>query len=542
MEQVFPSELATSIPTPPARTLRPGLRTPWHSAGFPTDVQADSARRLRIAAVLYAFVFFVSDPLTAMFLPDGGAFFSTILQWGPATISILAALIVVVITGMRRIPTSTVLSIGLSFQVVGSFGIAAAQFLDVDLTNRELPMGLSWVAVWMLAFTVTVPNAPRRALAAALASGSAVPIVLAYVVTARDLDISPIHYFMHAVLPYLLVVLVAYVSARVVHSLGTQLKHARELGSYRLIERIGHGGMGEVWRAQHRLLARAAAIKLIRLADDHAGVAASELRMRFEREAQATASLRSPHTIELYDFGVTDDQVFYYVMELLDGCDLQALVERFGPLPVDRAVHLLEQICHSLGEAHDRGLIHRDIKPANIYVCRYGRDADFVKVLDFGLVKPHHEEGRTMPDLTCAFGTRGTPGFMAPEQIVGGHEVDGRADIYALGCVAFWLVTGRAVFSGRTPMDTILKHVQEPPVPPSSVPGVTIPTALDDLILACLAKNPDDRPATADIVAARLGEVELDTQWSQARAWAWWDAARQGTTSSGPPLLDQNLT
>ena len=181
-----------------------------------------------------------------------------------------------------------------------------------------------------------------------------------------------------------------------------------------------------------------------------------------------TASLRSPHTIELYDFGVTEDGTFYYVMELLEGFDLQALIEQFGPVPIERAVVLLTQVCHSLAEAHDRGLIHRDIKPANVYACRYGRELDFIKVLDFGLVKPvnRHEEP-TQLSLSSAHAVRGTPAFMAPEQALGDRPVDARSDLYAVGCLAYWLVTAQHVFQGHTPLETIVKHVQVSPDPPS---------------------------------------------------------------------------
>ena len=250
----------------------------------------------------------------------------------------------------------------------------------------------------MLAYTVIVPSPPRRALVAALLSVSSVPIVVGLVmafgpaVPAMD----PVGFFFMLVLPYLLVVLMAYVGARVVYGLGAEVTRARELGSYRLEERLGAGGMGEVWRARHRLLARPAAIKLMRpeVLGGSSPERQSELQARFEREAQATASLRSPHTIELYDFGVSDDGAFYYVMELLDGFDLDTLVQKFGPVSEERAAHLLMQVCHSLAEAHEAGLVHRDIKPANVYVCRYGREVDFVKVLDFGLVKSHGPAGR----------------------------------------------------------------------------------------------------------------------------------------------------
>jgi serine/threonine-protein kinase len=280
--------------------------------------------------------------------------------------------------------------------------------------------------------------------------------------------------------------------------------------------------MGEVWRAEHHLLARPAAIKLIRATASERQ--AEELRARFELEAQAIASLRSPHTIQLYDFGVTDEGSFYYVMELLDGFDLQTFVQRFGPLPIDRALHVLAQVCHSLGEAHAQGLIHRDIKPANVFVCRYGREVDFVKVLDFGLVKPlSDDQGTTRVDLTAAHVARGTPAFMAPEQAIGDRPVDTRADLYALGCLAYWLVTGQTVFAGHTAIDTLVKHAHTPPSAPSQRTELPIPVGFDDLVLACLAKDPAARPQTADAVAERLTAIGAGLAWTQARAQAWWE-------------------
>ena len=245
--------------------------------------------------------------------------------------------------------------------------------------------------------------------------------------------------------------------------MGRRLREARDLGSYELEERLGEGGMGEVWRAKHRLLARPAAIKLVQpemLGAD--GSADSRLALqRFESEAQATAALTSPHTIRLFDFGATDDGRFYYVMELLDGRDMAALVGEFGPLPVPRVLFLLRQVCHSLAEAHSRGLVHRDIKPANIFVCRMGLDADVVKVLDFGLVQSAERD--PAQDLTQTLATLqgvvGTPAFMAPEMIVGDRAVDHRADLYALGCVAYFLLTGEHVFQGGTHMQSLIDHV-----------------------------------------------------------------------------------
>ncbi|HYN07804.1 MAG TPA: serine/threonine-protein kinase [Vicinamibacterales bacterium] len=495
--------------------------------GFPPELLSQSAARLRTGALLYAFVFFMNNPLPAILFADERArFLSSPLIWAPSTISILAAIVVAAMTSNPRIPVARILVVGLVFEVIGSFGIAAAQYLDVGLWAREPPWaGLSWVAIWILGFTVMMPTPPRWALVAGVASASSVPVVVAFVMATEPSApvLSPGRFLFRVALPYLLVVVVGYVSAWLIYRLSSELKRARELGSYRLIERLGSGGMGEVWRAQHRLLARPAAIKLMRpevLGGSTPG-RQSELHARFEREAQATSLLRSPHTIELYDFGVADDGSFYYVMELLDGFNLETLITKFGPVPGERAVHLLTQVCHSLGEAHAAGMIHRDIKPANVYVCRYGRDVDFVKVLDFGLVKSQDAE-QTMTAVSTSHVVRGTPAFMSPEQAVGHKAMDGRADIYAIGCLAYWLITGELVFSGRTAMETVLKHTSETPLPPSQRTELTIPASLDRLVLDCLAKNPDDRPPTADVVAARLCQVETPTAWTPRRASEWW--------------------
>jgi serine/threonine protein kinase len=278
--------------------------------------------------------------------------------------------------------------------------------------------------------------------------------------------------------------------------------------------------MGEVWRAEHASLARPAAIKLIR-PDALAGGDEDRTTAvrRFEQEAQATAQLRSPHTITLYDFGQTADGACYYVMELLDGIDLQALVDRFGPLPPERAVHVLRQVCRSLAEAHERGLVHRDVKPANIYLCRHGIEVDFVKVLDFGLVK-HTARSSGEPHLTQEGQISGTPSYMAPE-VARGEALDRRADLYAVGCVAYWLLAGRTVFAGDTAIKQILAHVGDTPSRPSLHGAV--PQALDELVLRCLAKSPSERPATAQAIAAELDAVPVERPWTDERARAWWD-------------------
>jgi eukaryotic-like serine/threonine-protein kinase len=515
----------------PAETVLPrDLSSRTSLTGLPPELLAQSARRLRILALQYAFVFFMSDPLLAILFPDQrAAFVASALRWAPSAASITTALVVTALTFSRRMDVGTVLDIGLVFEVVGSFGIAAAQYLDPSRYVLGPPwVGLSWVAVWMIGFTVVVPSPPRKALTAALASAVSVPLVAGIAMAAdfTPIRLSPVRFFFVLVVPYLLVVLVSYIGARIVYSLGTELKRAQELGSYRLVERLSQGGMGEVWRARHRLLARPAAIKLIRpeMLGGSSLDRQSELRARFEREAQATASLRSPHTIQLYDFGVAEDGSFYYVMELLDGFDLESLVDRFGPVAPDRAVKLLRQVCQSLAEAHAEGLVHRDIKPANVFVCRYGREVDFVKVLDFGLVKAEGEDRATQLSLSRDYHVGGTPAFMAPEQVLGTGPIDARSDVYSVGCVAYWLLTGQLVFAGRTAMETMVQHTQAKPVPPSQRTELKIPEALDEVVLACLEKDPGHRPATAEALAARLCSIEATGSWTQDDARRWWDS------------------
>jgi DNA-binding NtrC family response regulator len=293
------------------------------------------------------------------------------------------------------------------------------------------------------------------------------------------------------------------------------------VGSYRLIEQIGSGGMGEVWLARHQLLARPAAVKIVRESVAGLGEDGHALRQRFAREAQVTAELQSPHTVQLFDFGTTETGSFYYVMERLRGMDLQRLVERHGPLPPERTVFLLMQTCRSLSEAHALGLVHRDIKPANLFVCRLGSDYDFLKVLDFGVVSRQARD--SMASITAAGMVLGTPAFLAPELVSGQAAFDERADIYALGCVAFWLLTGRPPFEARDAASLLLQLSTIAPSPPSALSGGPIPADLDELVLECLAKDPSRRPRSAELLWDRLASLPITAVWDQRRARAWWE-------------------
>jgi DNA-binding NtrC family response regulator len=300
------------------------------------------------------------------------------------------------------------------------------------------------------------------------------------------------------------------------------LDNAVRVGSYRLIEQLGAGGMGEVWLARHQLLARPAAVKIVRESAAAFGEEGQALRQRFAREAQVTAELQSPHTVQLFDFGMTETGSFYYVMERLRGMDLQRLVERHGPLPPERTVFLLKQACRSLSEAHALGLVHRDIKPANLFVCRLGSEYDFLKVLDFGVVS--HQSRESIPPITVAGMVLGTPAFLAPELVSGQVSFDERADIYALGCVAFWLLTGRPPFGAGDAVSILMQHSTKTPAAPSTICEASIPADLDALVLECLSKEPALRPASADRLGDRLEKLSIPTEWSQQRAREWWES------------------
>jgi len=500
---------------------------------LPPDLLREARDRLRILALLLAFVFATVNYISPLLAgPEHVAHhFANLARWAPGVLSITLALVVAVLCGMPRISDQALLGIGLVFEVVASFGIAATEYSQFYAPIQVGPgdfggVGLSWVAVWILLFTVVIPTPPRKALIAALASASAVPLTFANTLARADelaFIPTPTEFSVAFVLTYLLVVLMAYVGARVVYKLGTDVSRAREMGSYRLTRLLGRGGMGEVWLARHRMLARPAAIKLVdptMLGGADAEVRESMIR-RFEREAQATAAMRSPHTVELFDFGVAHDETFYYVMELLDGYDLDSLVTRFGPVPTERAIHFLKQICHSLAEAHDNDLIHRDVKPANVYACRYGREVDYVKVLDFGLVKTHASPGD--PNLTGQGLAGGTPAHMAPEQVLAESAVDARTDLYAVGCVAYWLVTGRLVFESDSALAMIADHARTEPIPPSEKTELEIPASFERIILQCLEKDPEKRPQNADELAALLENCVTRDPWTRERAEAWWE-------------------
>jgi len=304
---------------------------------------------------------------------------------------------------------------------------------------------------------------------------------------------------------------------RFIYGLRAQVVQAQRLGQYVLDELIGEGGMGIVYKARHALLRRPTAIKL--LLPERAG---AHMLRRFEREVQLTALLTHPNTVNVYDYGRTADGTFYYAMEFLDGINLEQLVNEFGPQDSRRVVHILEQVAGSLSEAHGVGLVHRDIKPANVILCNRGGLPDIAKVVDFGLVKDANELGHGDPSLTSVNAIIGTPLYLAPEGILSPDKVDGRSDIYALGAIGYFLLTGQPVFAGATVIEVCVQHVNAEPVVPSTRLGKPVPQALEALVLRCLAKRPEDRPQSALMFLAELASTNIPP-WPREQAAGWWD-------------------
>ena len=404
--------------------------------------------------------------------------------------------------------------------------------------------------VTVMVRAILVPSRPSRTMV--LSALAFIPTVIVCIARHHPTQLLPgftpgfqkLHMTLNTVLWSVLGTTLATIVSRVIYGLRQQVAEANELGQYILEEPIGGGGMGEVWRARHRLLIRPAAIKLIRPQALPAMAGDSELLMRrFEREARATAALKSPHTVQLYDFGTTEDGRLYYVMELLDGLDLDTLVRQYGSLPAERVIHILRQVCSSLQDAHGNGLVHRDIKPANVVVSRAGTTFDFVKVLDFGLVKldtTRRAEDDAVAKLSTEGSTSGTPAFMAPEVVLGDAVTDHRVDLYALGCVGYWLLTGKVVFEG-TAMQVMVHHAQTPPQRPSLRVEGPIPAPLEDLIMECLEKDPTRRPPSAEVVSTRLNAVPLSSAWTVERAEDWW-ATHRPLPPDARPVADVLLS
>src|SRR4051812_33000012 len=509
----------------PASTPSTLLKSRSRSREIPEDLLREASLRLGIMSLLGAVLWTVgtvAGHLASLAQHDVGwaNFESTDVI---AIVMVIVSLALFAYTRKSKRDPAVILDIGLGYLVVSSLALGMLWHVGTLPPGYQLTTQISWVGALLLMFAAIVPTPPLKMFAVGMLAASMNPIAMLFARArgAWDFGSSFNAILMHY--PDYILVGVAVLISQVVTRLGQQVTKAREMGSYQLGELLGRGGMGEVYKAKHRMLARPAAIKLIRAetlgAADHE--TASLAIMRFRREAEAAANLRSEHTVELYDFGVTADDTLYLVMEFLDGMDLETLVRQQGPLSPGRVSYIVRQVCDSLDEAHSYGMVHRDIKPANIHLGRVGRKHDFVKVMDFGLVKAisdaaPEETLATIPGQMAV----GTPAYMSPEMALG-ETVDARTDIYALGCVAYFLLTGELVFGGEKAVNLIAKHLQAEPVPPSERTTQAIPPSLERLIMKCLAKDPNSRPQSAAELSDALSWVAADA-WGEKQANDWW--------------------
>jgi len=494
---------------------------PVPSSGLPDDILARVPRRLGILALVLGGLIFVEGLVSHLVEYATRDAYPTLENvWDLVGVSTIATTSLLMAWVGLRLPAPTAIRIGVAYLVLIALLLSFTDHADYFWRGDHRLHGLPAVTALILVFPVVVPMRPMSALVVALLMAGGGPLAMWALVAALGYEPPGAGAQLDA-FPFVFA-FVAPVLAWIVHQLGMEVKRARRLGAYTLEEKLGGGGMGEVWRASHRFLARPAAVKLIR-AQAHQGEHSAASLERFEREAQATACLQSPHTVGLYDFGVTEDQRPYYVMELLEGIDLETLVRQFGPQPSERVIAWLGQMCHSLGEAHECGLVHRDVKPANIIVCRYGPDFDFIKVLDFGLVTWGSAIDVAQSKLTAEGRLVGTPAYMPPEMATAAEAASPRSDIYAVGCVAYWLLTGKPVFTGASPIEVILGHVDKTPVAPSEATEQAIPAELDRIVLSCLTKTPDQRPDSARQLAHELAACRVGSPWTAERARTWWE-------------------
>jgi len=426
----------------------------------------------------------------------------------------------------RNLPLKWLIAIDLFYAFGSGCIFASAAYIAYD---RQFSAWVNtlWAVLITFLRTIVIPSTGKRtAIAASLVFA---PLTLAAIGISELQELPPDAYIAGALMIVVTVVLLSTIGSGVIYGLRRQASAAMRLGQYTLDAKIGEGGNGSVYRAHHALLRRPTAIKL--MLPDRIGADTID---RFEREVQHMSHLTHWNTVAVYDYGRNPEGLFYYAMEYLDGINLENLVIEHGRQPADRVVAILIQVCGALNEAHRKGIIHRDIKPANIILCERGDVPDVAKVVDFGLVKEiTAEKGESM--------ILGTPAYVAPEAVTDPATIGPAVDLYALGCVGYFLLTGRRVFEGKTNVDLCVQHVTAQPKPPTSH-GVKMPAELERVILMCLAKQPADRPASAAALAKLLREVPAARDWSEEEAIAWWSDFKKADRPSAASADTMTIT
>jgi predicted Ser/Thr protein kinase len=453
------------------------------------------------------------------------------------------------VLGIRTLAALDVVAtftVGIAFAMMGASLAYRGGLLISDpmVAMLTATLGIAFTLIWR---AVVVPSTPQRT--AALTTLAIAPLIVADILVlgvARPSTAGHPAAAPFAVLWALVTLAIAVVASNVVFGLRREVQRARRLGQYTLDEKIGEGAMGIVYRAHHAMLRRPTAIKL--LAPQRMG---QRNVQRFEREVQLTAMLTHPNTVAIYDYGRTPDGVFYYAMEYLDGIDLEDLVRRHGAQPEGRVIHILRQVCRALAEAHGLGVIHRDIKPGNIILTIRGGEPDVAKVVDFGLVKELDTADGTETTSIDSPSPRlrrrlagapaeaegnvliGTPLYLSPEAITVPESVDARSDLYAVGAVGYFLLTGEPLFEGRTIMELCAHHLHTVPTPPSVRMGRPVDERLESALLTCLAKSPDDRPPSAQALHDVLAASRAASNWSAKDARRWWAGFRPAAPPPG---------
>jgi serine/threonine-protein kinase len=486
-------------------------------------------RLVLFAKIAVAFVAANWALLTAVGLASGaGLSFVVRAEGAVALVNCALSLAVWALCRRRARPLAALRALDAAFLVIACAVLSCRPLFERSLPYLPIVAGKG-VTFAVMTRAVLIPGSAARTLAVSIA-GYLPLFAVAFVVwygadAAFETGEHPS--LAQFVVNGLLGATLATVVSSVIFRLRRQVEKAKQLGQYRLEEKVGTGGMGEVFRASHTMLRRPTAIKLLR--PDKAG---EENLARFEREVQLTSELTHPNTVSIYDYGRTPDGTLYYAMEFLDGLNLEELVRDHGPQPPARVVHILEQVSSSLVEAHARGLIHRDIKPPNVILCVRGGLHDFVKLVDFGLVK--HVAADADAAVTASDAITGTPLYMSPEAIRTPDRLDARSDIYAVGAVGYFLLAGKHLFDSRSAIEVCSLQLKSMPEPPSVRLGKPLPEDLEALVLRALAKSPEERPQSAAELLEALRHSADHGKWGEEEARAWWDAHRGPGERAGP--------
>ena len=533
------AERAKAVPAP--RVTKPRARiAPWSPTASQEEVRAHLQERLRIFSKMMFWPFCV----LVLFLYALYAVHPRIKPPRSDIVHVAALIGLVCMAALwyfalvrSKVSVEVLYGIDLAYAIVIGVIFGMSAYFSSEL-NGAIYSALIWHTYAVFSRAIIVPSSTRRTLIVTTISCVPLLISAAAIITwhPEHAVLPPASFFLGAVTFITVEILLATAGSRVVYGLRRQVSEAKQLGQYTLDEKIGEGGMGAVYRARHAMLRRPTAVKL--LPPDKYGV---EAVRRFEREVHHMSRLTHPNTVAIFDYGRSPDGVFYYAMEYLDGIDLERLVKRDGPQPAPRVIRILAQICGALDEAHGMGLTHRDIKPANVILCVRGGTADVAKVVDFGLVKELTRDSEETGTKLIA----GTPYYLAPEAVTDPDKVGPASDLYSLGAVGYYLLTGQRVFDGKTSVEVCVQHASTEPVPPSERTGNKIPSDLEDLIMACLSKDPAERPVSARALRLALDALPAAAQWDETAAMVWWrdfEARRVATEGSGELATPLTIT